>query len=151
VRIQVRVNAKVRPDGVDGGSLMVETREKIFTSPVIGGKQIGKRSEAYCQHQQRQCMQTPVNRREACHYGYKLQFAIHELMRVSFPQAAGYYDKIVQFPSIKHHLKPTWITVCLPEDKKIHHSPLQPLQSQIVQTWHHFIYLFIISGIYMIF
>jgi hypothetical protein len=49
---------------------------------------------------------------------------IRELMRVSFPQATGCYE----FHSIKHHFKPTWITVWLPEDRSIHRSPLQPPQ-----------------------
>jgi hypothetical protein len=44
-------------------------------------------------------------------------------MRVPFPQAAGCYDKILQFHSIKHHLKHTWITVWLPEDKSIKKNP----------------------------
>jgi hypothetical protein len=42
----------------------------------------------------------------------------------------GCYDKILQFHSIKHHLKPTW----LPEDKSFKKkTPLQPLQYQTVQ------------------
>jgi hypothetical protein len=48
-------------------------------------------------------------------------------MRVPFPQAAGYYDKFLQFYSIKHNLKPTWITVWLPEDKSFKKNP--PLTS----------------------
>jgi hypothetical protein len=45
---------------------------------------------------------------------------IHKLMSVSFPQATGCYDKIL---SIKHHLKPTWITVWLPEDRSCQKNP----------------------------
>jgi hypothetical protein len=40
-------------------------------------------------------------------------------MRLSFPQVAGCYDKILQFQSIKHHLKP--------EDKGLQKNP--PLTS----------------------
>jgi hypothetical protein len=66
---------------------------------------------------------------------------------VSFPQAAGCYGKTLRFHSIKHHLKPTWITVWLPEDRSYQKNP--PLTSPTTANLNLFklsATLFVISG-----
>ena len=40
--------------------------------------------------------------------------------------ATGCCDQILQFHSVKHHLKPTWITVWLPEDQTCKKNPPFP-------------------------
>ena len=71
-------------------------------------------------------------------------------MSVSFPQATGCYDRMLQFHSIKHHLKPTLITVWLPQKtkaaRKIHRSLSNHCNLQLFKLSATLFYLLVMFG-----